>query len=206
VSSVKYSRRTETVLQGFTGVTTALVATQLLDISNKLDTLIRKTIDPSELRMLLDEIRQTLATVGTPTPADIKALLTKLDELKQALQTPRAWSNDVIVGTPTPLDGVVGSNVISVGEGKDVDYDVSNKYLASIIFELEEYTIGDYVKEVRATNGTDTKILIKNLSLAYANKEVEFLAPVYIPQGYWLEVELNLATAKKFTIALEVVY
>jgi len=206
VSSVKYSRRTETVLQGFTGVTTALLATQLLDISNKLDILIRKTIEPSELRMLLDEIRQTLATVGTPTPADIKALLTKLDELKQALQTPRAWSNDVIVGMAEPRDGTAGSNVITVGEGKDIDYSIENKYISSIIFELESFEVGDYVKEVRITNGTDTKVLIKNLSLAYANKEVEFLAPVYIPQGYWLEVEVNLATAKKFTIALEVVY
>jgi len=204
--SVRSKYRTETVLQGFTGVTTALLATQLLDISNKLDILIRKTIEPSELRMLLDEIRQTLATVGTPTPADIKALLTKLDELKQALTTPKTWSNDVIVGMSEPKDGTAGSNLIVVGEGKDIDYSIENKYISSIIFELENFEAGDYVKEVRATNGTDTKILIKNLSLAYANKEVEFLSPPYIPNGYWLEVELNLATAKKFSIALELVY
>jgi len=181
VSSVKYSRRTETVLQGFTGVTTALLATQLLDISNKLDILIRKTIEPSELRMLLDEIRQTLATG-------------------------RAWSNDVIVGTPTPIDGTEGTNLITVGEGKDIDYSIENKYISSIIFELENFEAGDYVKEVRITNGTDVKVIVKNMCLAFSNKEVEFLSPPYIPQGYWLEVELNLSAPKKYSIALEIVY
>jgi len=177
----KHSRKAEVILEGFTSVTTSLLATQLLDISNKLDTLIRKTIEPAELRMLLDEIKQTLATG-------------------------RAWSNDTVVGMAEPRDGMAGSNLITVGEGKDVDYDVSNKYLASIIFELESFEVGDYVKEVRITNGTDVKVIVKNMSLAFSNKEVEFLSPPYIPQGYWLEVELNLATAKKYSIALEIVY
>jgi len=176
--------RAKTILEGYQSVVESIITYQI-----------------ETLRALLEELKER-----TPTPADIKALLTKLDELKQALQTPRAWSNDVIVGTPTPLDGVVGSNLISIGEGKDVDYDISNKYLASIVFELEEYTIGDYVKEIRITNGTDVKVIVKNMSLAFSNKEVEFLSPPYIPSNYWLEVELNLSAPKKYSIALEIVY
>jgi len=176
--------RAKTILESYQSVVESIITYQI-----------------ETLRALLEELKER-----TPTPTDIKALLTKLDELKQALQTPRAWSNDVIVGTPTPIDGTEGTNLITVGEGKDIDYSIENKYISSVIFELENFEAGDYVKEVRITNGTDVKVIVKNMCLAFSNKEVEFLSPPYIPGGYWLEVELNLSAPKRFSIALEIVY
>ncbi len=132
---------------------------------------------------------------------DIKDIESHIDGIVK-----QAWSNDVVVGTPTPIAGVAGDNTITIKSDGDIDFDPSGKYLAFIGVELESYASGDYIKQVVVTNGSDSKVVAQNISLAYNNASIVFTSPVEIPANYWVEVVVTLSSAKGIVIDAEFVW
>jgi len=169
----------------------------ILPINEKLADVI---LEIEEQNRKLDQIHSDIYSEeeGKPIVDIVKEIRDKMEVMK--------FTNDMFVGTPTPVYGYSGLNTLYVRSGGDVDFDPSGKYLKSLAIELESNEFNDYISEIAKTDGTTRIVFFKNVPLAFSNKEFELEAPTYIPQGYWIETIIHLASAKHLIMTLEFVW